>query len=280
MTVYLDVCFLMNMLMDFITLLAAGRLGGLRLQRRRLLAASAGGGAYAVLALLCPWAAWLPFQILVGAALCRAAFARQGPFGRIYALYLVVAASFAGLALALGAVSGQRLRLGAGYYFVVPLRLLLLAAAIGYAVSGLLLRGDARHGALRREITILRIRFMGKECTASVLQDTGNDLTEPVSGRPVLVLSSAALQPMLSGCGIVLQGLNAENAAQILSALPPAALPRFGLLPFHAVGTETGMLLYFRPDAVLQPDGSALDCVIAISPQPVGKGSYEGLIGV
>ena len=46
-------------------------------------------------------------------------------------------------------------------YFAVPLRVLLLAAAVGYAVSGVLLRGDALHGPLRREEMCIRDRVAG-----------------------------------------------------------------------------------------------------------------------
>ena len=51
-------------------------------------------------------------------------------------------------------------------------------------------------------------------------------------------------------------------------------------MPYRAVGTTGGLLLYFRPDSVRRSDGTALDCVCAVGPENLGQGAYEGLIGV
>ena len=276
MVVYLDVLFGANALMDYITLLAAARLGGAHVKRSRLLLASLLGGGYAALAAVQPVLALLPLRVLAGIGICAAAFLGQDAFARLCALYLVVAASFAGLAAALGHAAGRQLLYGASYYFAVPLRVLLLAAAVGYAVSGVLLRGDALHGPLRREVERLTIRFDGRERAVRVLHDTGNGLSDPVSGKPVIVLERKAADGLMGG---VLPG-SETDAAALLAALPPGLQHRFGLLPYRAVGTEGGLLLYFRPDSVRRADGAVLDCVCAVGPANIGQGAYEGLIGV
>ena len=278
MVVYLDVLFGTNALMDYITLLAAAHLGGVRVKRLRLLLAAGLGGCYAAAAAVQPWLAVLPVRLLAGLGVCAAAFWRQNAFARVCALYLIVAAAFAGLAAVLGRAAGRQLLYGAGYYFAVPLRVLMLVAAAGYAVSGVLLRGDAQHGPLRREVEQLTVRFGSAERTVRVLHDTGNDLAEPVSGRTVVVLERAAAQALLAGRGIVLDA--AQDPAAQLAAWPPEAARRCGLLPYRAVGTEAGLLLYFRPDRVRRADGSVLDCVCAVGPEKLGQGAYEGLIGV
>ena len=276
MIVYIDVLFGVNVLMDYITLLAASRLGGVYARRLRLAGAALLGGAYAAAAALCPALTALPLRVAFGIALCAAAFAGQPAFARLAALYFLVAAAFAGLAMALGRASGRTLLLGAGYYAAVPFRVLLLAAALGYAVSGVLLRGDARHGAVRREIESVQITLDGRTRAVRLLRDTGNTLCEPVSGRPAVVLSRGAAEMLLGGA----LPSDLHDAASVLAALPPALARRCGLLPYCAVGTAGGLLLYFRPDRITRADGSALDCVCAVGPDTVGQGSYEGLIGV
>lgn len=279
MVVYLDVLFAVNALMDGVTLLAAAALGGVRAGRIRWLAASALGGGYAVLAAVLPALSALPVRLLAGVGLCAAAFGGKPAFGRVCALYFVVAASFAGLAAALGAATGRKLLFGAGYYVSVPFRVLLLAAAAGYALSGVLLRGDALHGPLRREVERLTIRFDGREREVRLLHDTGNSLTEPASGRPAIVLGRAAADSLL-GAQIGQAWAGTKDAAACLAALPPETASRFGLLPYRAVGVESGLLLYFRPDSVRRADGTMLDCVCAIGPDRIGQGAYDGLIGV
>ena len=181
--------------------------------------------------------------------------------------------SAACIAAALGAVSERRLLFGAGYYFAVPLRLLLLAAALGYTLSGILLRGDAKHGSIRRDIRPLTICFSGRERRVRVLEDTGHSLTEPVSGKPVLILCRGEAALLLND---PLDG----DAAHQLTALPAETAAHCGLVPYRAVGTESGLLLYFRPDRVLEADGKTLDCVCAAGPPGFESGQYEGLICV
>ena len=74
MVVYLDVLFFTNVLMDWVTLLAAARLGGAKVRQGRLALASLLGGVYAAGAALLPLLAALPVRVLAGAALCLAAF--------------------------------------------------------------------------------------------------------------------------------------------------------------------------------------------------------------
>ncbi len=280
MVVYLDVLFAVNAVMDYATLAAAAGLAGVHVKRVRLLIAALLGGGYALLAAMWEWLAWFPLRIICGIGVCVSAFGGKRPLRRLCLLYFLVTAAFAGFAAALGAATGRRLLLGAGYYVAIPLRLLLLAMAVSYAVSGVFLRGDALHGPIRREVETLRIQFGGGEISARVLHDTGNTLKEPMSGRPVVVLDRGCAENLLKQYAGILDGLSTGNAAGQFAALPPEFARSFGLLPYSAVGTEQGLLLYFRPDHVSRADGKPLDCVVAISPKPLGQGKYDGLVGV
>ena len=83
MRVYLDVLFVLNAWVDYMTLLATARFSGCFARRRRLLAAGALGGAYAVLALVLPLPEVLLAlsKILCAAALVAVAFGRAAGFG-------------------------------------------------------------------------------------------------------------------------------------------------------------------------------------------------------
>ena len=83
MTVYLDMIFLLNCLTDAAALYVTGRLSGLPLERKRVLAASLLGGTYGALCALPGWgaAASLLPQAAAAAGLVRLAFGRR-EFGR------------------------------------------------------------------------------------------------------------------------------------------------------------------------------------------------------
>lgn len=280
MTVYVDVLFGVNAIMDYAVLLSAARFAGLYPSRLRMVLGACLGGIYAVLALAAPILAILPVRLAVGVLLCLAAYGRRENFARVCLLFFVMSAAFAGIATALGAATGRRLLLGAGYYFAVPARVLLLAGAAGYGLSAFLLRGDAAHGAVRREIERVSVCVAGQEALVSVLRDTGNDLREPVSGRAVLILGVNAARRVLPAMQETLLKLPAQGAAACLQQLPEGIKPRCGLLPYHAVGTAGGLLLYIRPDSARRQDGKRIDCVVAVSPNELAGDGYEGLLGV
>lgn len=281
MTVYVDVLFLINALMDYITLLAAARLSGLYPKRFRLLFASGIGGGYAILAtkfsVLSHILGWLLSSILI----CAVAFSGLGnrAFPRLYALYLMVAASFAGAAWALGAAANQTLLINGIYYFTIPMRLFVFCAVVSYAISGIWLRGDAKHRIIRREVESMQIALWGHTVSARILHDTGNDLIEPISRRAVLVIQLDTAQQLFGTRKTLIERLPSDGAASCLSNMPTEYVQRFGLLPYHAVGTAHGMLLYFRPDWVRNAKGKAIDCVVAIHTETHGMKGYEGLIG-
>jgi len=279
MTVYVDVLFLINALMDYITLLAAARLSGLHPQRSRLLLASGLGGGYAILATKFPALSHILGWLLGSILICAVAFSGCHAFPRLYALYLVVAAAFAGAAWALGAAANQTLLINGVYYFTIPMRLFVLCAVVSYAISGIWLRGDARHGIIRREVESMQIALWGQTISARILHDTGNDLMEPISRRAVLVLQMDTVQQLFGAQKVLIARLPSQGATSCLSAMPTKYAQRFGLLPYHAVGTAYGMLLYFRPDWVRNAKGDLVDCVVAIDTEAHRMQGYEGLIG-
>ena len=78
---------------------------------------------------------------------------------------------------------------------------------------------------------------------------------------------------------VPLAGLTSGNAPAVLAALPGVCRGRFQLLPYRAVGKESGLLLALRPDQAAR-DGKPWAGLAAISPAQVAGGRYEGLIGL
>ena len=68
----------------------------------------------------------------------------------------------------------------------------------------------------------------------------------------------------------------------LLSALHelPGLRGSFRLLPYAAVGVESGLLPVFRPD-LLSVDGQPAELLLALSPTPLSPdNSYQGVVGV
>lgn len=101
------------------------------------------------------------------------------------------------------------------------------------------------------------------------LQDTGNTLSDPITGRPVLVVGSdVALQ---------LTGLTLSQLERPVETM--GTLPGLRLIPYHTVGQSGGFLLALRLPHVKigNYSGSAL---VAFAPRSLdGEGTYQALTG-
>jgi stage II sporulation protein GA (sporulation sigma-E factor processing peptidase) len=156
---------------------------------------------------------------------------------------------------------------------------LLIGAGVSYAALTLLFRRRARHGLSER--TAVEIVWQNRICRFTALRDSGHTLTDPFTGAPVVVADWDAAAPALPANvrGLLSKALLSDpvRAHETLAALTP----RLRLLPYRAVGTESGFLLAFRPDS-LRLDGKKLDRgLVALSPTPVSDGQdVSALISV
>lgn len=275
MVVYVDELAALNALVDYCLLAVTAQLGSLPVRRGRMALAAMLGGLYAVAMLFFEGAAWLPLRLSVCVGLVCAAFGRQNLLRRA-ALFGGVSFGFAGVVLLAGEVTGRALYRGGVYRLMVPLRTLALAAAVGWAVSGLLFRGSAKHGLLQKDTRRLQLSFCGKVVPITALYDTGNELIDPATGLPVLILEPAAAERLLPPeLRWLTKELTADNAAVLLTRIPSGLRMRFRLVPYCALGRESGLLLAFRPDEV---QGSP-PLLAAISPNRVSNGRYDALAG-
>ena len=278
MVVYLDRVFLLNLLLDYLLLLAAAQLSGRTLHRLRLLACAAGGGAYAVLTFLpgCGFLRTPLCQLAVGSIIALCAY---GGRGRPALLFLLLSGGLAGFVLTLGLWAGSPTGLLGRVYRGEVSWPLLLGAALGfYVLLRLLLGQGARHGG--GELLKITISVCGRKQTVTALHDTGNTLRDPVSGRPALVLERNAAEELWPP----------EVAAVLASPLPPeekmarlhrqGAAVTFSLLPFRSVGTPAGLLLAARSDYIEINGRRYPRTPVALSEHPVSDGGgYHALWG-
>lgn len=275
--VYIDALFLLNLTVDYLLLLAAARLSGEVLCRRRLALGALLGAAYAA-ALFLPGLTWLghPLCRLAAAALMLlAAFGGSRRLLRLTLVFFGVSAAFAGAVLALQLLGRGGLTLENGVVYTgFDMRLLLVTAVACYAGLTLVFGRAARHGGVKRDLISAALTLDGRTVTLTALVDTGNTLTDPLDNRPVLVAEARALEALLP------QGIDPAAPVETLERLGPEAGKRFRLLPYRAVGVEYGMLLAVRLDRAVLGGIEQAGLLAALSPTPVSDGGgYQALIG-
>ncbi|MBR3867341.1 MAG: sigma-E processing peptidase SpoIIGA [Butyricicoccus sp.] len=283
MVIYLDVLAAVNGTIDYLLLLATARLAGIFPNRRRLLGAAAVGALFAVLSVLPPltFLSGPLFVLLCGVLLPALAFGfDRTRLPRMTVLFLLTAGTCAGIVLAVSNWTGALLRIGNAYYLDVPFEIVLSAALLCAGTVSLLFRGGLGKNGRERPSEIVTITYADRSARFLLLQDTGADLCDPISGRPALLLDRTAARRLLPApCADLLDRLRADNAAALLGELPPGQAYRFCLLPYRAVGQSAGLLLAFRPTSVLR-DGKEAPHLVALLPDPVAGGRYDGLIGI
>lgn len=156
------------------------------------------------------------------------------------------------------ALGGAALAAGGGGLWQLPL----------YAV-GVYLLGKYAFGPPGRRLLPVEISGNGKHVCLTALLDTGNELRDPITADPVLVIGCQAARH--------LTGLTAEQLKHPLETMTASPLPGLRLIPYRAVGSENGLLLAMRFPAV-RVGGRTRSGIVAFAPQQFGE-DYQALMG-
>ena len=280
-TVYLDELFLLNLAVDYLLLLAAGRLAGEVLRRPRLALGAALGAGYAAGAVL-PGGGFLLHPLCklgAGVLMVLLAYGHSRRLLRTGLTFFAVSAAFGGGVILLHTFGSRSLALDGLLSAAPDLRLVLLSAAVCYALITLVLGRASRHSA-PGELVPAVLTLGGRRLALTALVDTGNTLTDPATGQPVMVAEGEKAAPLFPPG-------RAPTAEELRD--PPALLERLWaegwrgrcrLLPYRAVGIEHGLLLAVRLDGAKVGGQEWRGLLLALSPTPVTDGGgYSALIG-
>lgn len=280
--IYVDTLFLLNATVDYLLLLASARLAGEPLARLRFLLGAVLGGLYAV-------AIFLPGLSFLARPLCRlaaavlmvlAAFWKSRRLLRQVVIFFALSCAFGGGVLAIALLGGRGLALSNGVlYSGMDLKIVLLSAAGCYGALTLIFQRTGRHTASSGELRPVRLTLGERQVSLTALVDTGNTLTDPATGRPVLVAEADCVEELLPP-GIRPSPADLRDPAGALERLEDPWRRRFRLLPYRSVGVDRGLLLAVRVDQVQVGEEDRGPMLAALSPTPVSDGGgYRALLG-
>jgi stage II sporulation protein GA (sporulation sigma-E factor processing peptidase) len=272
--VYIDEIFAVNTVINYFLLLAAAKICALPALRLRCLLGAAVGGGYAVLAALVPGgflSSPLP-KLVFGLVMLPLAFGRARRFLRLALVFFAVSAGAAGAVMAAGMLGGDRV-LGKINFFT-------LAAAFGvfWLASTLVFRRAARDGGSLKTLTLA---VGEREITLRAMTDTGNSLSDPITGAHAAILSARDCLPLFPEktreAVTEAAGMRSPEALIALNSLETGV--SFRLLPYSAVGVEAGALPAFRPTRVAVDGRERRDIIVALSPNDVSDNiTYSALL--
>lgn len=271
-TVYADVLFLINFLINLIILKITCLFMKEKPLTSRLCISSAVGAVYAVF-MFFPKLSFLytfPIKIALSVIMIKIIVPCKSfvKMCKYIILFYMVSFTFAGVLLSLiylgGFQSSTAPIIKSGIlYFDISLSKLLWAWGICYSVIALGTAVFKRNKSLG--IKRLKIYLSGRNCEIDALCDTGNLLKDPFSNSPVIIAEKRRLIKLFPD-GI--PDIDSDDAKGL----------RLRLIPYSSLGKKDGMMLGFIPDEITVDGKKAQRSVIAISPDVLSKpGEYGAL---
>ncbi|MBI2874661.1 MAG: sigma-E processing peptidase SpoIIGA [Firmicutes bacterium] len=288
--IYLDTLFLINFFFDYLVLVLTARMSGSRAHPGRMALAALLGAGYFLLILWegAGFLGGLAVKLLFSALMVAVAFVPRlpGEFVRLLAYFYGVSFFVGGASFGLYSLARSGLwPLGPVPWWTV------LPGSLAVSIAGrYVLRRFSRRLWEERLLVPIWIGVGGKEVRLMSLVDTGNQLNDPLTGTPVIVAELDPLAvllppPVSEACSAAGE---TEGFTSFLEEIQDDQtgdgwIRRIRLVPFRSLGTRSGILIGFRPDAIRigeNPSGRALvEAVVAVSPHALSQdGSYQALL--
>lgn len=280
--VYADVLFLINSSMDFLVFYICARFSGKRLNVLRSAVGAALGGVYGVAALFIPGEGILPALCDIAALMiiCAVGFYKAGERLRDFlassALFVGVCAILGGVMTAfysllnrsdIGVLEGE-----SGDDISVWLFALLAAAGGAAAFAG----GRRMRRLASSNQGDIEIVFESKSVRFRAMTDTGNMLTDPLSGRGVLICELDAVSSVFPK---ELVDFWHSGDLGLSSSLPEKYAAKLRFIPASgAVGTNSALLAAIIPESVRVVGKREVDLLVAPVPQKLSAGESRALL--
>ncbi|MBO8162273.1 MAG: sigma-E processing peptidase SpoIIGA [Brevibacillus sp.] len=300
MVVYLDIIILLNFAIDTLLLWFTAYFRKVTIAWWRLLAAAAFGSAYIAFFFLpsfagmYQWMTKLLFSILM--LLIAFGFGRLLTFVQHLCIFYFVAFVFGGGVFGLNYLMASQNEVINGILvthndgFGVGSRPTLIVLAVGFALVYILSQSSYRAIQGPRQIasylTEVLIRIEGESVICRGLIDTGNQLREPITRIPVMVVESKLLAHLLPA-GITARLAETQGTAagldELFQTLPDEWQSRLRLIPYRSVSRGMDFLIAVKPDQiVVTHQGRHYPCsrvLLGLSPLPLSAaGHYQAIV--
>ena len=273
MTIYLDIVFLENALMNYIILYATGFVQKRKMKNFKLIISSVLGALYAIISYLkiIPIYSTLFMKILLSVIMIYVAFNNENAKQLLKNLLLFYLASFVigGCALAmLYMISPKRVSFQNGVLVgTYPMKITLIAGLVGFFIIQYSFSLNKRQMKIKDLLCELEIVVNNKKVKMKGYIDSGNTLKDPISKKPVIIVEKEVMQEIVD----VNKLIGGDENLKIR------------LIPFKSIGKQNGMLIGIRPEYVkIKYNENQIitkKVIIGIYDKKISK-NYSALIGL
>ncbi len=258
MTIYLDIIFVENVLMNYIILFATLVVIKVKNKRQqiKLFLSSIIGSTYALIVYLgiLPIYSNLVAKIILSVVMIYVAFRplNMKQLLKQLLIFYLVSFVFGGCTFALiYFIKPENVKIHNGVFVgTYPIKVALLAGVVAFIITEIAFK--INRNKLNRHNTFFCIKIYDGEKMLKVnaLLDSGNMLKEPISGMPVIIIEKETLsklipEEILNYIEDIIGGDEKEDKDGIQQYLS-----KIRMVPFMSIGKDNGMLVGIRVDKV------------------------------
>ncbi len=292
MTIYIDIVFIENSLMNYIILFATGIILKIEAKHIRLILASLVGAIYTIIAYVSAlkiysniFLKFILSLMIIYIALNPKSIKKLFKYTLIFYLTSFV---FGGAAFALiYIVKPQEILKNNGLVLNSnSLKVIFISAIIAFVIIIIGFKIVKNKISSKDMFCDIKIKINQKEIETKAMIDTGNFLKEPITNTPVIVVEHTLLyecmpKEILNHIESILGG----DFSEIPENIKEEYMSRLKVIPFSSLGKQNGMLLGIKAEEVMikkeEENKIKENIIIGIYDKSLTKrGEYRALLGI
>ena len=292
MTIYIDVVFIENLIMNYIILFATSIIIKIKVKHIRLILASILGGIYSIIAYMSILEMYssVILKIILSVIIVYIAYNPQNVknMWKYLVIFYMTSFVFGGAAFALiYIVKPQDILMKNGLFLgTYPLKTIILGTIVAFVVIVTSFKLVKSKISKKDMFCTIKININKVEIETKAMIDTGNLLKEPISNTPVIVVEHTLLydcmpKEILNNLENILGG-DFENISE---EVKNKYISKLKVIPFSSLGKQNGMLIGIKPEEVTvindENENKINNVIIGIYNKSLTKrGEYRALIGI
>lgn len=258
MTVYLDVVFLENVIMNYIIMYASGVVVKAEIKHWRVLIASGIGALYTIVMYLnvLPIYSNFVMKLVLSVVMVYVSFKARNlkRLLKELVIFYLVSFVFGGCVFALMYFISPKLAMIKNGVFVgaYPLKVALIGGVVSFVIIQISFKVVKNRLSKKDMIYEIEVVINSKNTIVKGLLDTGNLLKDPITGMPVIVVEHRCLYSVIPA--EILDNINeimgGDTDELIANDEFSKLISRFRMIPFSSLGKQNGLLLGIKADYI------------------------------
>ncbi len=292
MTVYLDVVFLENIIINYIIIYATGIISKAKIKQVKIVLGSAIGAIYALIYYIFKLKMYssVILKIILSIVIIYVSFNSKNlkDFLKQILLFYLVSFVFGGAAISIiYMVNSHDITIQNGVLVgSYTLKTILIGVVVAYFTVIIAFNMLKTRISRKDLICEISVEINNKEVTTKAMIDTGNMLKEPITNTPFIVMEHTLYydiipKEILNNIENILGG----DFSGVPSDLQDEYISKFKVIPFSSLGKQNGMLLGIKGKNLiigLKEEKRTIDKVIIgiYNKSLTKRGEYRSLVGV